>query len=73
MRRLPRNPFHHSDLGGAFLAFAPKFGDDEEDVTREKLPDDPSPSPAHHRRSFVRALIRRLVRRKPDSKVPLDN
>jgi hypothetical protein len=70
MRRLPRNPFHHSDLGGAFLAFAPKFGDAEEDITREPLPVDHLPDPAHHRRSFVLALIRRLVRRKPGSEVP---
>ena len=32
MRRPPRHPFHHSDLGGAFAAFAPEVRDDDKDV-----------------------------------------
>ena len=40
MRRPPRNPFHHSDLGGAYLAFAPKFCEYDQNVTRGPLSDD---------------------------------
>jgi hypothetical protein len=57
MRRPPRNPFHHSDLGGAFLAFAPKFGDDDQDVTRGRLSDDHLPYPTRHQRSSVLSLL----------------
>jgi hypothetical protein len=57
MRRPPRNPFHHSDLGGPFLAFAPKFCDDDEDVTRGRLPDDHLPYPTRHQRSSILSLL----------------
>jgi len=57
MRRPPRNPFHHSDLGGAFLAFAPKFCDDDEDVTRGPLSDDHLPYPTRHQRSSILSLL----------------
>jgi len=57
MRRPPRNPFHHSDLGGPFLAFAPKFGDDDQELTRGPLSDDHLPYPARHQRSSVLSLL----------------
>jgi len=57
MRRPPRNPFHHSDLGGPFLAFAPKFGDDDQDVTHGPLSDDHLPYPVRHQRSSVLSLL----------------
>ncbi|WP_426529933.1 hypothetical protein [Bradyrhizobium sp. McL0615] len=57
MRRPPRNPFHHSDLGGPFLAFAPKFCDDDQDVTRGRLSDDHLPYPTRHQRSSVLSLL----------------
>ena len=56
MRRPPRNPFHHSDLGGPFLAFAPKFAEDG-DVTHGQLPDDHLPYPARHQRSSILSLL----------------
>jgi hypothetical protein len=57
MRRPPRNPFHHSDLGGPFLPFAPKFCDDDQDVTHGPLSDDHLPYPAHHQRSSILSLL----------------
>ncbi len=57
MRRPPRNLFHHSDLGGPFLAFAPKFADDDPDLARGPLPDEHLPYPARHQRSSVLALL----------------
>ena len=57
MRRPPRNPFHHSDLGGPFLAFAPKFCDDDQDVTRGRLSDDHLPYPTRHQRSSILSLL----------------
>jgi hypothetical protein len=57
MRRPPRNPFHHSDLGGAFLAFAPKFSDDDQDVTRGPLSDDHLPYSTRHQRSSILSLL----------------
>ena len=36
-----------------FLAFAPKFGDDDQDVTRGPLSDDHLPYPTRHQRSSV--------------------
>ena len=57
MRRPPRNPFHHSDLGGPFLAFAPKFCDDDQDVTRGPLSDDHLPYPTRHQRSSILSLL----------------
>ena len=53
MRRPPRNPFHHSDLGGPFLAFAPKFNDDDQEVRREPLSDDHLPYPPRLQRAAV--------------------
>jgi hypothetical protein len=71
MRRPPRNPFHHSDLGGPFLAFAPKFCDDDQDVTRGPLSDDHLPYPTRHQRSSILSLLidalRYRRRRKPDT------
>jgi len=71
MRRPPRNPFHHSDLGGPFLAFAPKFCDDDQEVTRERLSGDHLPYPPRLQRSSVLSLLidalRHRRRRKPDA------
>lgn len=67
MRRLRRNPFHYSDLGGAFLAFAPKFGEDEE-VARRPLPEDSVPAP-RQRTSMLMRLINALRRRRRNRKL----
>jgi len=73
MRRPPRNPFHHSDLGGAYLAFAPKFCEEEEDVAHRQLPDDHLPYPARHRRPSVLALLIDALRRRRKRKPELPN
>ena len=57
MRRPPRNPFHHSDLGGPFLPFAPRFSDDEQELTRGPLSDDHLPYPTRHQRSSILSLL----------------
>jgi len=57
MRRPPRNPFHHSDLGGPFLAFAPKFNDDDQEVRREPLSDDHLPYPPRLQRASILSLL----------------
>ena len=70
MRRPPRNPFHHSDLGGPFLAFAPKFNDDDQEVRREPLSDDHLPYPPRLQRASILSLLidaLRHRRRKPDA------
>jgi hypothetical protein len=70
MRRPPRNPFHHSDLGGPFIAFAPKFCDDDQEVTRGPLSDDHLPYPPRLQRASILSLLidaLRYRRRKPDA------
>ena len=57
MRRPTRTFFHHSDLGGPFLAFAPKFCEDDQDVTRGPLSDDHLPYPTRHQRSSILSLL----------------
>jgi len=57
MRRPPRNPFHHSDLGGPFLAFAPKLPECDQDVTHGSLSDDHLPYSTRHQRSSVVSLL----------------
>jgi len=64
MRRPPRNPFHHSDLGGPFLPFAPKFCDDEQELTRGPLSDDHLPYPTRHQRSSILSLLIDALRRR---------
>jgi hypothetical protein len=67
MRRPPRNPFHHSDLGGAYLAFAPRFGDEEE-VARDSFSQDSVPARPLRPSAFTRLIdtLRRRRKRKPE-------
>ena len=71
MRRPPRNPFHHSDLGGPFLPFAPEFREPDQDVKHGPLADDHLPYPARHQRSSILSLLIDALRyrrkRKPDA------
>jgi hypothetical protein len=53
MRRPTRSPFHHSDLGGPFQAFAPGFHECDEDLSGEAPSSHPQFTPIRHQRSSV--------------------
>lgn len=57
MRRPTRSPFHHSDLGGAFGAFAPGFHEGGEDVKHEPDTSHPLFTPTRHQRSSVLSML----------------
>ena len=57
MRRPTRTPFHHSDLGGAFGAFAPGFHEGGEDVKHEPDTSHPLFAPTRHQRSSILSML----------------
>jgi hypothetical protein len=57
MRRPTRSPFHQSDLGGPFVAFAPKFREGDEDLRSEGDANHPLFTPVRHQRSSVLSLL----------------
>jgi hypothetical protein len=63
MRRPTRTHFHHSDLGGAFVAFARGFHECDEGLRHEADSTHPLFSPTRHQRSSM--LIDALRHRRP--------
>jgi hypothetical protein len=57
MRRPTRTPFHHSDLGGAFVAFAPGFGEGDQDLRSEADSTHPLFTPTRHQHSSVLSML----------------
>ena len=57
MRRPTRSPFHPSDLGGPFVAFAPRLRDDDEELSSESDANHPLFTPTRHQRSSVLSLL----------------
>ncbi len=57
MRRPTRTPFHHSDLGGPFVAFARGFHEGDEDLTREPDSSHPLFTPIRHQRSSILSML----------------
>ncbi len=57
MRRPTRTPFHHSDLGGPFSAFASGFRECDEGVKNEADSSHPLFSPTRHQRSSVLSML----------------
>jgi hypothetical protein len=53
MRRPTRTPFHHSDLGGPFVAFARGFHECDEKLKGEADSSHPLFIPTRHQRSSV--------------------
>ena len=76
MRPPTRTPFHHSDLGGPYLAFAPEFRECDQDLNREANSNHPLFYPTRHQRSSVLSMLidalrrRRATGRYPDFLVP---
>jgi hypothetical protein len=65
MRRPTRSPFHHSDLGGPFVAFARGFHECNEEVRREADSHHPRFTPIRHRRwSALLLLVNALGHRR---------
>jgi hypothetical protein len=56
MRRPTRTPFHHSDLGGPFVAFAPEFREGDRDLS-EADSSHPLFYPTRHQRSSVLSML----------------
>jgi hypothetical protein len=57
MRRPTRSPFHHSDLGGPFQAFAPGFRECDEDLSGKAPSSHPLFTPIRHQRSSVLSML----------------
>lgn len=57
MRHPTRSPFHPSDLGGPFVAFAPKFREGDEELKDEAYSRHPLFTPTRHQRSSVLSLL----------------
>jgi hypothetical protein len=57
MRRPTRSPFHHSDLGGPFVAFARGFHESDQDLSREAGSNHPLFYPTRHQRSSVLSML----------------
>jgi hypothetical protein len=53
MQRPTRSPFHQSDLGGPFVAFAPKVREGDEELSDEGYSSHPLFTPSRHQRSSV--------------------
>jgi len=71
MRRPTRTPFHHSDLGGPFVAFAPGFRECGEDLRVRGGFGHPLFYPTRHQRSsmLIDALRHRRLYAGPTSTV----
>jgi hypothetical protein len=57
MRRPTRTPFHHSDLGGPFSAFAAGFRECDEGVKNEADSTHPLFTPTRHQCSSVLSML----------------
>ncbi len=57
MRRPTRTPFHHSDLGGPFVAFAPEFRERDQELRGEADSSHPLFYPTRHQRSSVLSML----------------
>jgi hypothetical protein len=57
MRRPTRTPFHHSDLGGPFVAFAPEFRERDEELRHEADSSHPLFHPTRHQRSSILSML----------------
>jgi hypothetical protein len=57
MQRPTHCPFHPSDLGGPFVAFAPKFREGDEELRDEVYLRHPLFSPTRHQRSSVLSVL----------------
>ncbi len=64
MRPPTRTPFHHSDLGGPYLAFAPEFRDCDQDLKRGADSAYPLFYPTRHQRSSVLSILIDALRRR---------
>jgi len=57
MRPPPRSPFHHSDLGGPFAAFAPELRERDQGLNREAGSSRPLSYPIRLQRSPVLSML----------------
>jgi len=57
MRRPTRSPFHHSDLGGPFVAFARGFHECDENLRRAADSHHPLFYPTRHQRWSVLSML----------------
>ena len=64
MRPPPRTQFHHSDLGGPYLAFAPEFREYGQDLNREAASSYPLFYPTRHQRSSILSVLIDALRRR---------
>ena len=64
MRPPPRSQFHHSDLGGPYLAFAPEFRGCDQDLNRAADSNRPLFYPTRHQRSSVLSMLIDALRRR---------
>jgi hypothetical protein len=62
MRRPTRTPFHHSDLGGPFVAFAPEFRECDQELRHEADSSHPPFYPTSHQRWSVLSMLIRALR-----------
>jgi hypothetical protein len=62
MRRPTRSPFHHSDLGGPFVAFAPEFRECDQDLRHEADSSHPLFYPTSHQRWSVLSMLIHALR-----------
>jgi len=70
MRRPTRTLFHHSDLGGAFVAFARGFHECDEGLTHEPDSTHPLFSPTRHQRSSILSMLIDALRHRRVHHVP---
>jgi hypothetical protein len=70
MRRPTRTPFHHSDLGGAFVAFARGFHECDEGLRHEADSTHPLFSPTRHQRSSILSMLIDALRHRRAHDVP---
>ena len=64
MRPPPRTLFHHSDLGGPYLAFAPEYRDSDQDLNRAADSNRPLFYPTRLQRSSVLSMLIDALRRR---------
>jgi hypothetical protein len=64
MRPPTRSQFHHSDLGGPFAAFAPKFHECDKDLKRGTDSSHRLFYPTRHQRSSVLSILIDAFRRR---------
>jgi hypothetical protein len=70
MRRPTRTPFHHSDLGGPFSAFASGFRECDQDLTGEADSTHPLFAPTRHQRSSILSMLIDALRHRRVHHVP---